>query len=160
MAPSSSQLGCVLIAASQACDLCYRRKIKCDSASPLCSQCRIHGSECTYVAPRRKKAKRKVASISSSTLTPQLKVPTPRSSSSGHSSLGPSVPTDGTNPAPVDHVAEHTGHLELPESDITYSLIDTFLRTINRIHPLYDERMLLETANLWYRIPARRTKLA
>ena len=70
------------------------------------------------------------------------------------------MPTDGTNPAPVDHVAEHTGHLELPESDITYSLIDTFLRTINRIHPLYDERMLLETANLWYRIPARRTKLA
>ncbi|KAJ2899166.1 fungal specific transcription factor domain-containing protein [Zalerion maritima] len=36
-----------------ACDFCYHKKIKCDSAKPQCSPCKLYNAECTYVAKTR-----------------------------------------------------------------------------------------------------------
>lgn len=39
----------------QACDLCYRKRIKCDGKTPRCSQCQIYDCQCTHQAVSRRK---------------------------------------------------------------------------------------------------------
>ncbi|KAL2831003.1 fungal-specific transcription factor domain-containing protein [Aspergillus pseudoustus] len=38
----------------KACDLCYRKKIKCDAQRPRCSHCIVYDSACTFAAASRK----------------------------------------------------------------------------------------------------------
>ncbi|KAI8098930.1 uncharacterized protein BX664DRAFT_9924 [Halteromyces radiatus] len=33
---------------SRACDLCRRKKIKCDGSIPICGNCKAFALECTY----------------------------------------------------------------------------------------------------------------
>ncbi|KAJ9144694.1 Xylanolytic transcriptional activator xlnR [Pleurostoma richardsiae] len=40
---------------SRACDSCRRRKIKCDSSSTPCSNCRISSLDCAYTVPPKKR---------------------------------------------------------------------------------------------------------
>lgn len=40
----------------KACDLCYRRKMKCDGQKPRCSHCITYEIDCTYTAPSRTSA--------------------------------------------------------------------------------------------------------
>ncbi|KAI0176009.1 fungal-specific transcription factor domain-containing protein [Hypoxylon sp. FL1284] len=42
----------------KACDLCYRKKIKCDAQQPRCSNCQVYSTECTREATSRRKKKR------------------------------------------------------------------------------------------------------
>lgn len=43
----------------QSCDLCYRRRIKCNGQKPLCSNCITYETDCTYTAPSRRSAPKK-----------------------------------------------------------------------------------------------------
>ena len=43
----------------KSCDLCYRRKMKCDGQKPRCSHCRTYEIDCTYTAPSRTSAPKK-----------------------------------------------------------------------------------------------------
>lgn len=43
----------------QACDLCRKRKLKCDAASPSCSSCIRLGADCQYLMARGKSGPRK-----------------------------------------------------------------------------------------------------
>ncbi|KAL4876131.1 fungal-specific transcription factor domain-containing protein [Aspergillus karnatakaensis] len=43
----------------KACDLCYRKKIKCDTQRPRCSNCLVYDSPCTFEAVSRKRRARK-----------------------------------------------------------------------------------------------------
>ncbi|KAL4900722.1 hypothetical protein BDW74DRAFT_161432 [Aspergillus multicolor] len=38
-----------------ACDVCYKKKIKCDGALPQCNWCLHQGLECTYARPNRRR---------------------------------------------------------------------------------------------------------
>lgn len=40
---------------SRACDLCRKKKIKCDGASPICSNCQTFSLECTYKDTTKKR---------------------------------------------------------------------------------------------------------
>ncbi|KAF7557952.1 hypothetical protein G7Z17_g347 [Cylindrodendrum hubeiense] len=42
----------------QACDLCYRKRIKCDGQRPRCSNCQTYSCECTHEATSRQKKKK------------------------------------------------------------------------------------------------------
>ncbi|KAF4467772.1 Fungal specific transcription factor domain-containing [Fusarium albosuccineum] len=42
----------------KACDLCYRKRIKCDGQRPRCSNCQSYSSECTHEAASRQKKKK------------------------------------------------------------------------------------------------------
>ena len=43
----------------KSCDLCYRRKMKCDGQKPRCSHCVTYEIGCTYGAPSRTPAPKK-----------------------------------------------------------------------------------------------------
>jgi hypothetical protein len=43
----------------KSCDLCYRRKMKCDEQKPRCSHCITYEIDCTYTAPSRTPAPKK-----------------------------------------------------------------------------------------------------
>lgn len=43
----------------QACDLCYRRRIKCDGQKPRCSHCVIYNSDCTRKTAARKSTQKR-----------------------------------------------------------------------------------------------------
>jgi hypothetical protein len=43
----------------KSCDLCYRRKMKCDGQKPRCSHCITYEIDCTYTAPSRTSAPKK-----------------------------------------------------------------------------------------------------
>ena len=43
----------------KSCDLCYRRKMKCDGQKPRCSHCITYEIDCTYTAPSRTHAPKK-----------------------------------------------------------------------------------------------------
>ncbi|KAK2053100.1 hypothetical protein LY76DRAFT_598106 [Colletotrichum caudatum] len=44
--------------ARKACDLCYRKRIKCDAQKPQCSNCQVYSTDCTHEAVSRQKRKR------------------------------------------------------------------------------------------------------
>ncbi|KAH7120847.1 fungal-specific transcription factor domain-containing protein [Dendryphion nanum] len=46
-------------ATRKSCDLCYRRKMKCDGQKPRCSHCITYEIDCTYTAPSRTSAPKK-----------------------------------------------------------------------------------------------------
>ncbi|KAK5625430.1 hypothetical protein RRF57_001146 [Xylaria bambusicola] len=57
-----------------ACDLCYRRRIKCDGQKPRCSHCVIYDSECTRkIAARKWEPKKAVPSRRESALESRIK---------------------------------------------------------------------------------------
>ncbi|OAL50018.1 hypothetical protein IQ07DRAFT_567597 [Pyrenochaeta sp. DS3sAY3a] len=43
----------------KSCDLCYRRKMKCDGRKPSCSNCITYAIDCTYSAPSRTAPKKR-----------------------------------------------------------------------------------------------------
>ncbi|KAL4967485.1 transcription factor domain-containing protein [Aspergillus stella-maris] len=58
----------------KACDLCYRRKIKCDAQRPRCSHCVIYDSACTFDAASRKRRTRKQPANSEGTEALQSRI--------------------------------------------------------------------------------------
>ncbi|KAF2735183.1 hypothetical protein EJ04DRAFT_491964 [Polyplosphaeria fusca] len=46
-------------ATRKSCDLCYRRKMKCDGQKPRCSHCITYEIDCTFTAPSRAPAPKK-----------------------------------------------------------------------------------------------------
>ncbi|CAM1507644.1 Fc.00g072850.m01.CDS01 [Cosmosporella sp. VM-42] len=139
----------------QACDLCYRRKIKCDGAPPRCCQCRVYDSECTYVAPRRKRAKRPVSAGIIHTLSRDGPGTGTSNSDAG---LGRMSNSRWASESII--LDDQSRQLELPPSRIVYPLVDTFLGTVNSVLPLYNDATLLETVRLWYGAPSQRTRIA
>ncbi|KAJ0413986.1 fungal-specific transcription factor domain-containing protein [Aspergillus carlsbadensis] len=45
----------------KACDLCYRKRIKCDAQRPRCAHCVVYDSACTFEAASRKRRAKKQA---------------------------------------------------------------------------------------------------
>ncbi|KAK2024951.1 hypothetical protein LX32DRAFT_78450 [Colletotrichum zoysiae] len=58
----SGNTGMESITTRKACDLCYRKRIKCDAQKPRCSNCQVYSIDCTHEAVSRQKRKRGKAS--------------------------------------------------------------------------------------------------
>ncbi|KAM0426282.1 hypothetical protein ACHAPT_008322 [Fusarium lateritium] len=148
----------------QACDVCYRKRIKCDGQKPACSHCILYQSECTFEASSRKAPGRKPRT-NKSTEGLQARV------ESLEASLTQAVQRihelegkDEINPAPLDpasasglqgfhaswDIRYRNGPLELPPQHEVLSVTQRYLATFNSAIPLFNPNGLLRTINAWY----------
>ncbi|OTA82492.1 hypothetical protein M434DRAFT_378957 [Hypoxylon sp. CO27-5] len=154
----------------RSCDLCYRKKIKCDSQTPRCSSCVIYQSDCTYRAASRKTPSRKQAAIQRQnqeedlqsrvkTLEDQLstvleKVERLERSSSLDQDASTSV-LQAISEEDVGLANPNSGLplLELPPYQDVLPIVERYLTTFNSIFPLFHPGTLLQTVNNWYLSP-------
>ncbi|PVI05791.1 hypothetical protein DM02DRAFT_583926 [Periconia macrospinosa] len=135
----------------KACDLCYRKRIKCDGQTPRCSHCQTYNSQCTHEAARRRKKPPK-SRQSQLPKPPSLNDDSPaeiiRSSDS-------SVPWATEF---LDHDLVASFQMELPSESHVRQVVDTYLVNINSIFPLFDPDRLIQTVDQWYNIPMQRSR--
>ncbi|TDZ24741.1 putative transcriptional regulatory protein [Colletotrichum orbiculare MAFF 240422] len=96
-----------LKSARRACDLCYRKRIKCDAQRPRCSNCQLYSTDCTHAAASRPKAKQKKLSMPTHGLRPQA---------------------PGQQAAPADDGPEAHGH-SLQQGDQFKSVEETMIQS-------------------------------
>lgn len=149
----------------QACDLCYRKRIKCDGQTPRCSHCQIYECQCTHKAARRPK-----------------KAPRSRLGASGESSKSTQNPASATFPTTVDsdpntifstttngsaspcnmdlfqHDFAAPLQMQLPPERQVRQVIETYLADVNSILPLFDPQQLTRTVDRWYHSPIHRSR--
>ncbi|KAH9885003.1 fungal-specific transcription factor domain-containing protein [Xylariomycetidae sp. FL2044] len=155
----------------KACDLCYRRKIKCDAQKPRCSTCVLHKSDCTYKAASRKApTRRQIApprqdhecdlksrvEVLESQLSAVLgKVERlERDHAASSPAIGPSR-GDGD----VDISSPTLGLPELPPFREVLPIVEHYLSTFNSVLPLFNPGTLLQTVKSWYQIPHSRDRV-
>ncbi|KAI0432731.1 hypothetical protein F5Y09DRAFT_329391 [Xylaria sp. FL1042] len=155
----------------KACDLCYRRRFKCDGKKPRCSHCVIYDSECTHkTAPRKSAPKRRASSARESALESRIRSleaqlsttlerledlqrARPAETSSAVSSLtcssvGGNISFSTPDPDPNTMPLESL-HDILP-------VIEWYLATSNSLIPLFDPTQLLTSVKDWYYKPHTR----
>ncbi|KAI1749001.1 hypothetical protein F4782DRAFT_515349 [Xylaria castorea] len=155
----------------KACDLCYRRRIKCDGQKPRCSHCVIYDSDCTRKTAARKSNQRKgatgareaalesrVKSLEDQLSTALEKLKdlektrpldetsdiTSSSSQSAGNSTSLNTHSPGHNVMPLDSL-----HDVLP-------VVEWYLTTSNSFLPLFDRSALLTAVKDWYYKPHTR----
>ncbi|KAI0451222.1 hypothetical protein F5B21DRAFT_487685 [Xylaria acuta] len=155
----------------KACDLCYRRRIKCDGQKPRCSHCVIYNSNCTrQTAARKSTPKRGSTSVREAALESRVKSledqlstaleklkdlektfplgETPGITSLGSKSAGDSTSLSTRSPShnamPLDSL-----HDVLP-------VVEWYLTTSNSFLPLFDPSNLLTAVKDWYYKPHTR----
>ncbi|EXK87652.1 hypothetical protein FOQG_08989 [Fusarium oxysporum f. sp. raphani 54005] len=152
----------------KACDVCYRKRIRCDGQKPRCSHCVLYKSDCTFQATSRKAATRKrpngtaaalqsqVHSLESSLDEAQQRIKELEERLSQKSSRQ-------VNRAQVkDYDVSYSGKgslelgHELPSQHEVLSGVNKFLTTFNTILPLFDPQRLLSRVNTWYERPHQR----
>ncbi|KFA54511.1 hypothetical protein S40293_08939 [Stachybotrys chartarum IBT 40293] len=155
----------------QACDLCYRKKIKCDGKTPLCSHCLVYKSECTYLAASRKKKPRKASSGEAADMSVEASLRSRieiledslREALQENSLLKNGRPdilaphAGSLIPSGEDDIAAPSDSLELPPEDVVYPLVQGYLSSFNSIYPLFDGQELYNTVDKWYRNPLQRS---
>ncbi|KAH7378411.1 fungal-specific transcription factor domain-containing protein [Phaeosphaeria sp. MPI-PUGE-AT-0046c] len=153
----------------QACDLCYRKRIKCDGKTPRCSQCQLYDSQCTHQAvSRRKKPPHNeqylpVVSMCLRDEHQELPVEDGRQLSTGFESSSlaalPATELDlPWNPDFPDFESLVSTDMPLPAETIVRPLVDTFLADFNVVLPLFDPQQLVRMVDQWYSSPMQRTR--
>ncbi|KAI0969004.1 hypothetical protein F4678DRAFT_440622 [Xylaria arbuscula] len=157
--------------ARKACDLCYRRRFKCDGQKPRCSHCVIYDSECTHKTAARKAAPKKRASntresaLESRIRTLEAQLFTTLERLEGIEKSRPSEPSSGVSSLTFMS-AEERIPLSTPNSDHNVMPLDSlhdilpviewYLATSNSLIPLFDPASLLTSVNDWYYKPHTR----
>ncbi|OTA70004.1 hypothetical protein K449DRAFT_404413 [Hypoxylon sp. EC38] len=151
----------------RSCDLCYRKKIKCDSQTPRCSSCVIYQSDCTYRAASRKTPSRKQAAIQRQnqeedlqsrvkTLEDQLSTVLKKVERLERSS---SLDQDASTSVPQAISEEDVGFAnptsglpfpELPPYQDVLPIVERYLTIFNSIFPLFHPGTLLQIVNNCY----------
>ncbi|KAI0899105.1 fungal-specific transcription factor domain-containing protein [Annulohypoxylon nitens] len=152
----------------KACDLCYRKKIKCDGQSPRCSACVVYNTDCTFQAASRKTLSRKQAAAQRhlkedalqsrvKTLEDQLtsvlqKVENmERLSDSRQDVASPMLPIIRGGCNRLANQASLALHLELPPYQDILPIIEYYIANFNSVFPLFHPETLLKDVRNWYR---------
>ncbi|KAI1780036.1 fungal-specific transcription factor domain-containing protein [Hypoxylon cercidicola] len=155
----------------KACDLCYRRKIKCDGQKPRCTTCVIHKSDCTYNAASRKTPSRKQAAIQRQrresdlqsrveTLEYQLGAVLEKVEKlEGKQDASSSTTPDRSDYAP-GMADQAVGLPGLPSLQEVLPVVERYLATFNSVFPLFHPATLLQTVKSWYQNPRSRDPVA
>ncbi|KAI2609866.1 fungal-specific transcription factor domain-containing protein [Hypoxylon fragiforme] len=153
----------------KACDLCYRRKIKCDGQQPRCTTCVLHNkSECTYNAASRKTPSRKQAEAQRlrrecdlqsrvQVLERQLSTVLEKVEKLERKQDSPSASTavDGNEDA-SKVMCSGSGLPDLPPFEEVLPIVERYLATFNSVFPLFHAATLLQTVKSWYLNPHTR----
>ncbi|KAI2472859.1 fungal-specific transcription factor domain-containing protein [Annulohypoxylon bovei var. microspora] len=157
----------------KACDLCYRKKIKCDGQTPRCSPCMVYDSNCTFQAVSRKTPSRKQATIQRQlredslqsrvkTLEGQLstvleKVERLERLSGSEKDVPNSIPPFVSGEfVGLASQASNLPILELPSYQEVMPVVECYIATFNSVLPLFHPGTLLQTVKSWYQNPHSR----
>ncbi|KAL7896932.1 fungal-specific transcription factor domain-containing protein [Trichoderma sp. TUCIM 5745] len=156
----------------KACDVCCRRKIRCDANVPKCSACVLHGTSCTWTPGQHAKApirktqdvsqSRRLAEIESRLAALERSI---RNNSVPLSTLveehGASTPTVTNNwallTAPTSPI-ENSDHFALPPIDHVSALVDKYFSDYNQAMPLFYQPQFMRMLGNWYRCPHERNE--
>ncbi|KAB5546818.1 hypothetical protein GE09DRAFT_1204699 [Coniochaeta sp. 2T2.1] len=161
----------------QACDFCYRRRMKCDAQKPRCSNCILHDSVCTFGAtshkarPRHQESGEDIRVLRlqverlESSLGQALKRIDELQSLGPRRDMAPEVLAASAHAADLhedqfDLIQKELPHarMELPPLQEVLSATESYLTTLNSILPLFHPGRLLQTINNWYAHPGRRDR--
>ena len=165
------------IITDQACDFCYRRRIKCDAQKPRCSNCILHDSICAFGATSRKARTRhqessedigvlrlQVERLESSLgqaleKIEELQSLVPRWDKAPDV-LAASAHAPDLHGDQVDLVQNELPdpRMELPPLQEVLSATEAYLTTLNAVLPLFHPGRLLQLINNWYTYPGRRER--
>ncbi|KAL3428731.1 hypothetical protein BDV09DRAFT_190710 [Aspergillus tetrazonus] len=153
----------------KACDLCYRKKIKCDAQRPRCSHCVVYDSSCTFEAAIRKRPARKQALNSEQPQIKQLQenlrqalakidqlesnVPIPSHSPRILASL--QEPEEEERGEILDFV-DGSSPLDLPPLHEALPAVEQYLATLNSVIPLFHPSRLKNSLRNLYAARAQR----
>ncbi|KAI1161232.1 fungal-specific transcription factor domain-containing protein [Nemania serpens] len=151
----------------KACDLCYRRKIKCDGQRPRCSNCVSYSSECTYKAASRKVPSRKQAALQRQRqeLDLQSRVQSLESQLGSvldkldrlekrHDFSSHTTSASSENViVPVAAVLPTPALPDFPPLHEALPVIERYLATFNSLLPLFHPATVLQKVRAWYQDP-------
>ncbi|KAI1189570.1 fungal-specific transcription factor domain-containing protein [Nemania serpens] len=151
----------------KACDLCYRRKIKCDGQRPRCSNCVSYSSDCTYKAASRKVPSRKQAALQRQrqehdlqsrvqTLESQLgSVLEKLNRLEKRQDLSPQATSASNEIAivPVTTALPPPALPNFPPLHEALPIIERYLATFNTLLPLFHPATVLQKVRAWYQDP-------
>ncbi|RSM17119.1 hypothetical protein CDV31_004012 [Fusarium ambrosium] len=148
----------------KACDVCYRKRIKCDGQKPACSHCVLYQSECTFEASSRKaRARRQKPSKATEHL--QARVDSLQASLNEATQRinelegrDEATAASFSPPSAYDIQAAdfntktqyRKGPLELPPQDEVMSAAQRYIAGFNTAIPLFNPDTLLSVINRWY----------
>ncbi|RKL32848.1 hypothetical protein BFJ72_g10348 [Fusarium proliferatum] len=149
----------------KACDVCYRKRIRCDGQKPRCSHCVLYKSDCTFQATSRKAAIRKRSNGSAAALQSQVQsLETSLDEAQQRikeleERLTQKSSSQSSQPQLGEYDVSYSGRgslefgLELPPQHEVLSGVNKFLATFNTILPLFHPQRLLSRISLWYEQP-------
>ncbi|KAI8954508.1 fungal-specific transcription factor domain-containing protein [Xylaria longipes] len=151
----------------KACDLCYRRKMKCDDQRPRCSNCVSYNSECTYKAASRKVPSRKQAALQRQRqeLDLQSRVQSLESLLGSvvekldrlekRQDLSPHItPASNENEISLVTMTQTTPVMsDFPPLQDALPMVERYLATFNSLLPLFHPPTLLQKVRAWYQDP-------
>ncbi|KAI8629083.1 hypothetical protein F5Y19DRAFT_485018 [Xylariaceae sp. FL1651] len=148
----------------QACDLCYRRRIKCDGQKPRCSHCVSRDSDCTRKTAARKWTPRKgareaalesrVKTLEAELSTALEKIRSLEKPAGISNSASKSV---GESSLPIAHSSGHNT-MWLDSLHDILPVIEWYLATSNSLIPLFDPSTLLTAVKDWFYKPHTRDR--
>ncbi len=154
---------------TKACDLCYKKRIRCDAQKPRCSHCVVYESECTYVCVSRKTTLRKkqkgkeeeALQLRVKDLETQLKLLSREVESlKSHTPIDqtievlPSI-TEAEGVSPTGG-SSHNATKNLPPLREVLSMVERYLATFNSVFPIFHPATLLDMVKKWYQHPKNR----
>ncbi|PNP51265.1 hypothetical protein FNYG_15911 [Fusarium nygamai] len=151
-----------------ACDVCYRKRIRCDGQKPRCSHCVLYKSDCTFQATSRKAAIRKrpsdtaaalqshVRSLETSLDEAQLRIKELEERLTQKSRSQSDQPEQGEYDVSYSGKGSLELGLELPPQHEVLSGVNKFLATFNTTLPLFHPQRLLSRVSVWYEQPHQR----
>ncbi|KAK7425316.1 hypothetical protein QQZ08_008213 [Neonectria magnoliae] len=157
-------------ATRQACDLCYNKRIKCDSAKPRCAHCVVYDVKCTYAAASRKVVSRKQGARNKEDTealqsrldrleahlkflqdkVDRLESLTPQDAATHQASVAMSEDVG------LSEDSNTHGSMNLPPLEEVLPIIEKYLATFNSILPLFHPKTLLHSVKQWYWHPRQR----
>ena len=152
-----------LTGVTQACDVCYRKRIRCDAQKPRCSHCILYDSVCTFQASSRKARHRKqqsgdgaealrtrVESLESSLDQALQRINTIEGK---HDLSLSSVLFSDVQSDPVNVVQTRWSRdisMELPPLQEIFCAVEKYFVTLNSILPLFHRERLLQSISRWH----------
>ncbi|KAH7383063.1 fungal-specific transcription factor domain-containing protein [Cadophora sp. MPI-SDFR-AT-0126] len=146
----------------KACDLCYTRKLKCDTEKPRCSNCVSYATDCTHLAQSRKlktKGRHDGKKITDKKARPAGTIKIPQVETDRVQ--GPLELMSLRHDVAVllrdrlsEDLANPTNSLELPPLQHTLGMLGIFLNSFNSILPLFHGDTLLSLVGECYALPS------
>ncbi|KAI8076676.1 fungal-specific transcription factor domain-containing protein [Gilbertella persicaria] len=126
--------------ASQACNHCRKKKIKCDESRPKCTQCQEASIACEYTEPKKRGPRKGYVQLLEERLAQMERKLIGPDNANQDTTLS-STPNSSGSPIRLYENRDHA--LDLPPVEIVNHLVDLFFQYINSVFP-FVHRVILK----------------